>query len=453
MQGSDNTDQARQPLRDRLRFQAAVALARACRPFSMRRYEKLMASAAKRDPARWHLRAGLQTRQDHPQAQEGFVPYGPPAPIDPAVRLLAYYLPQYHPFPENDGWWGKGFTEWTNVGKALPLFEGHHQPHCPIHFGYYDLRVPSVMEEQARVAREYGIGGFSFYFYWFAGKVLMHEPLEAMLSNPKVDIPFCLTWANENWTRRWDGREDDVLIAQDHSPADSLDFLNHVARYFRDPRYIRIDNKPVLLVYRVEIIPDIRKTADLWRAEMRKLGFDGIYLIAVQAGAVSDPRPYGFDAAAEFPPNGLRPPPITQSMDISDPDFTGKVLDYVEARDVALSRPEPDYRLIRGAMLSWDNTARRQHNPTIFHNFSCTAFRDWLIPLIQREAEAKDRNPEERIVLINAWNEWAEGSHLEPDQKHGFGYLLAVYDALCAVPGAIVMSDRQQSSQTGDETD
>lgn len=426
-----------QPFKDRLRYRAALTLAHLLRPFSMRRYEKLMDSAAKRDPQRWRLRAHLQRQDGLPPVDEGFVPYGPPAPLDPAVRLLAYYLPQFHPFPENDAWWGKGFTEWSNVGKALPNYPGHYQPHCPIHFGYYDLRIPSVMEEQARVARAYGIGGFSFYFYWFAGKVLMHEPLEAMLANPKVDIPFCLTWANENWTRRWDGREEDVLIAQDHSPADSLAFLNHVARYFRDPRYIRIDGKPVLLVYRVEIIPEIRKIADLWRDEMLKLGFDGIYLIAVQAGAVSDPRPYGFDAAAEFPPNGLRPAPITAKMDITNPDFAGKVLDYVEARDIALSRPEPDYRLFRGAMLSWDNTARRQDSPTIFHNFSCTAFRDWLIPLIQREVEAKNRTPEDRIVLVNAWNEWAEGSHLEPDRKHGFGYLQAVHDALCQVPGAV----------------
>lgn len=441
MQGRDTASQPpQQPLRDRLHFRAARAMAHLCRPFSMRRYEKLMASAAKRDPARWHLSQRLAT-SDRPPADEGFVPYSPDATINPAVRLLAYYLPQFHPFPENDAWWGKGFTEWTNVGKALPLFPGHHQPHCPIHFGYYDLRIPAVMEEQAKVARDYGIGGFSFYFYWFAGKVLMHDPLETMLANPKVDIPFCLTWANENWTRRWDGREDDVLIAQDHSLEDSRAFLHHVARYFRDPRYIRIGGKPVLLVYRVEIIPDIRQMADMWRDEMRKLGFDGIYLIAVQAGAVSDPRPYGFDAAAEFPPNGLRPKPITDRMQISNPHFAGKVIDYVEARDTALARPEPDYRLFRGAMLSWDNTARRQDNPTIFHNFSCTAFRDWLIPLITREVQAPGRSPDERIVLINAWNEWAEGSHLEPDQKHGFGYLQAVRDALHQVPGAVLTND------------
>lgn len=426
-----------QPFKDRLRYRTARTLAHMFRPFSMRHYEKLMASADKRDPERWRMRAQMQNSTGLPPADEGFVPYAPPAPVDPAVRLLAYYLPQFHPFPENEAWWGKGFTEWSNVGKALPNFPGHYQPHCPIHFGYYDLRIPSVMEEQARVARAYGIGGFSFYFYWFAGKILMHEPLEAMLANPNVDIPFCLTWANENWTRRWDGREEDVLIAQEHSVADSRAFLHHVARYFRDPRYLRIDNKPVLLVYRIEIIPDLRKIAAMWRDEMQTLGFDGIYLIAVQAGAVSDPRPYGFDAAAEFPPNGLRPAPITETMKITNPDFEGKVLDYIEARDVALSRPEPDYRLIRGAMLSWDNTARRQNSPTIFYNFSCTAFRDWLIPLIRREVEAIHRHPQERIIMLNAWNEWAEGSHLEPDRKHGFGYLQAVYDALCQVPGAL----------------
>lgn len=412
-----------------LRYRATKALAHLCRPFSMRHYEKFLASAEKRNPSRRIPRQTQATKGQALSVAEGFVPYSPPAFIDPKVRVIAFYLPQFHPFPENDTWWGKGFTEWNNVGRALPNFPGHYQPHCPIHFGYYDLRLPSVMEEQAKVAREYGVGGFSFYFYWFAGKVLMHEPLEAMLANPRVDIPFCLTWANENWTRRWDGREDDVLISQDHSFADSRDFLHHVAQYFADPRYIRVGGKPVLLVYKVDLIPNIRQTTEMWRDEVMKLGFAGIYLIAVQTN-ISDPRPYGSDAAAEFPPHQLRTQPVTERVGITNPAFTGKVLDYVEVREMALSRPEPDYRLYRGAMLSWDNTARRQDSPTIFHNFSCKAFQDWMTVIVGMERDRTDLFPGEGMIFVNAWNEWAEGTHLEPDRKHGFGYLQALYDSL-----------------------
>ena len=211
-----------------------------------------------------------------------FVEYQENQAINPLVKLIAFYLPQFHPFPENDKWWGKGFTEWSNVGKALPNYVGHYQPHCPIHLGYYDLRIPEIMEEQAKLAKAYGVYGFNYYFYWFAGKVLMEKPLEMMLENKKVDIPFCLTWANENWTRRWDGLENDVLIAQNHSKEDSLEFIRYLIKYFKDERYILIDGKPLLIVYRANIIPDIYAIADSWRKEVRLHGFPDLYLVAAQ---------------------------------------------------------------------------------------------------------------------------------------------------------------------------
>ena len=363
------------------------------------------------------------------QAEE-FVPYDPPAPITPKVKLIAFYLPQFHPFPENDAWWGKGFTEWSNVGKALPSFEGHYQPHCPIHFGYYDLRVPSVMEEQAKVLKEYGLHGFSYYFYWFGGKTLMEAPLRAMLANPAVDAPFCLTWANENWTRRWDGQERDILIGQNHSRADSLDLLRHIAPYFADPRYIRIDGKPVFIIYRANIIPEIELILADLREEAVRLGFPGLYLVAAQSFGIGDPRPYGFDAAVEFPPHGIQSQSAIHDARIINRDFIGEIYDYRQVVHNAIARPEPDYKLFRAATLSWDNTARRQNNSHILLHFSLALYRKWLSAICRTVADNPKYGADEKLVFINAWNEWAEGTHLEPDRRYGFGYLKATYDAV-----------------------
>ena len=395
-------------------------------------------SANKRDPERYlriarsaavAIQPGRNVRR-LPLRHEEFRAYAPSAPIVPDVRLVAFYLPQFHPFPENDLWWGKGFTEWTNVGKALPLFDGHYQPHCPIHFGYYDLRLPDVMEEQARIARQFGIGGFAYYFYWFGGKTLMEAPLRAMLANPAIDMPFCLSWANENWTRRWDGAEQDVLIGQSHSLEDSRNLLRHLSDYFRDPRYIRVNGCPVLMVYRANIIPDMLETTRMWREEARKLGFKGLYLIATQTSGPVDPRPMGFDAAQEFPPLGFGAPLDMVGISGLDGDFLGRVHDYRMVVDQALARTIPDYPFYRGAMLSWDNTARKGGRADIFAHFSIAEYRRWLTALCEDARSRLTCTEGERLVFINAWNEWAEGAHLEPDQRYGFAYLQATLDAL-----------------------
>lgn len=364
------------------------------------------------------------------ESASNFVKYQKNCPIHPLVKLIAFYLPQFHPFRENDEWWGKGFTEWTNVGRALPNYVGHYQPHCPIHHGYYDLRVPKVMEEQARLAREYGIYGFSYYFYWFDGNILMDMPLESMLANKKVDIPFCLTWANENWSRRWDGREDDVLISQNHSDKDSLAFIRHLVKYFQDERYIRIDGKPVLIIYRADMIPNMAATAKIWRDEMAQHGIGGLYLIAAQSFDIRSPVAFDFDASVEFPPHTVHKVEVGDELELINPDFKGHIYNYEQVVANAILSEEPDYKLYRTAMLTWDNTARRQFQSTIFHGFSLQLYQEWLSSIIDKVSFNPKYNADEKLVFVNAWNEWAEGTHLEPDQKFGYGYLQTTYDAL-----------------------
>lgn len=373
---------------------------------------------------------GLIAVIDFDTTKEKYVDYKTNKQIDPLVKVIAFYLPQFHPFPENDKWWGKGFTEWSNVGKAQPNYKGHYQPHCPIHFGYYDLRVPQVMEEQAKLAREYGVYGFNFYFYWFGGKVLMETPLEMMLHNPKVDMPFCLTWANENWTRRWDGQESDVLIEQQHGDEDSINFIRYLLKYFRDERYIKIAGKPVLVIYRANIIPNILETVELWRHEMKSQGFPGIYLVCAQTFGLKNPDDVGFDAAVEFPPHTIVSSQIQGQIEVSNEKFEGNIYSYEQVVDNAVKQEEPQYKLYRTAMLSWDNTARKQDHAHIFHGFSLLRYKQWLSSICHATCGNGKYADEEKFVFVNAWNEWAEGTHLEPDRRYGYGYLQATYNAL-----------------------
>jgi lipopolysaccharide biosynthesis protein len=367
---------------------------------------------------------------DFDPLSEEYCSYRENQKIHPLVKAIAFYLPQFHPFKENDEWWGRGFTEWTNVCKAVPNFNGHYQPQRPIHFGYYDLRVKEIMEEQSRIAQEYGIHGFSYYFYWFSGKVLMELPLDNMLNNPKVNIPFCLTWANENWSRRWDGQEHEILISQNHSLEDSKNFIKYLIKYFKDDRYIKIDNKPVLIVYRADIIPKIKEITELWRSILIENGFPGIYLIASQTFGIRDPRPLGFDAAVEFPPHTISSGEISGSLPSLSKEFEGKVYSYDQIVNNEVKKVDPEYKLFRTAMLSWDNTARRQNNSHIMANFSIKRYKQWLSNIVNRTHNSRLLAENEKFIFINAWNEWAEGTHLEPDSKYGFKYLQATYDVL-----------------------
>jgi lipopolysaccharide biosynthesis protein/ubiquinone/menaquinone biosynthesis C-methylase UbiE len=281
------------------------------------------------------------------------------------------------------------------------------------------------MEEQAALAQAYGISGFAYYFYWFAGKVLMETPLEGMLGNPKVDIPFCMIWANENWTRRWDGQEKDILIAQDHSIEDSLQMLDYLRKFMEDDRYIKVNGKPLFVVYRPGIVPDIKATLDAWRDRARDFGFPDLYIVSAQTFGLSDPREFGFDAAMEFPPHTSKSDSIAHRMERLAPAFAGNVFDYDTVVKNAVQRPDDPFKVLPTAMLSWDNTARKGLRSHVFANFSVVRYAQWLSSNAERVAKDTRLSEDEKIVFVNAWNEWAEGTHLEPDQKHGFGYLAA----------------------------
>lgn len=353
---------------------------------------------------------------------------------DQALRAIAFYLPQYHPIPENDAWWGEGFTEWTNVRKAEPRFDGHYQPHVPGQLGYYDLRDPKAQAEQAELARAYGISGFCYYHYWFNGKRLLEHPFNEILKSGKPDFPFCLCWANENWTRRWDGEEREVLMAQNHSHEDDVAHIESLFPAFRDPRYIRVDGKPLFLVYKTNLLPDPKKTAEIWREAARKAGIGELYLVRVEnsfQGHDPSPLEIGFDAAAEFAPHwGCLGPNNSSSYRLHD-DFTDcnpRIYDYDNIMAAMFSRPKPDYKLFRATFPSWDNSARRRNEPILFSNSSPEKYAFWLSQIARYTL--RNFTGDERLVFINAWNEWGEGCHLEPDQKYGLRYLEATQYAL-----------------------
>ena len=339
------------------------------------------------------------------------------------VRLIAFYLPQYHPIPENDLWWGKGFTEWTNVVKGAPLFEGHYQPHVPADLGYYDLRVAEARERQAELARAYGIYGFCYYHYWFNGRRLLELPLNEVVRLGQPDFPFCVCWANEPWTRNWDGKHSEVLMPQEHTAETDERFIVDLLPVLRDERYMRINGKALLLIYRTELLPDIAGTASLWRDVAFKNGIE-LYLCRVESFAREDPASINFDAACEFPPNisGILPEDTT-TMSFGPAGFEGILYDYPRLVEIMLRRPDVAYKRFHGATPSWDNTARSGNRASVFVNSSPDLFRQWLTTIARKTASTLES--EEQLMFINAWNEWAEGCHLEPDRRYGRAYLEA----------------------------
>lgn len=361
------------------------------------------------------------------------------------AKLIAFYLPQFHPIPENDQWWGAGFTEWRNVAAARPRYSGHYQPHLPADLGFYDLRVAETRAQQAELARSYGIHGFCYYHYWFGGKRLLNRPLDEVLSSGAPDFPFCLCWANENWTRRWDGMDQEVLIAQQYSPEDDEAHIQWLLKVFADPRYIKIDGRPLLLIYRYDLIPHFAQMVAQWRQHAKAAGFPDLYLCAESNHYVPGSPEYddilsatGCDALLEFHPNGRYMTRDVKAVTHSRikklerliskwmrrPYYTELIYERYMAHAVrALGKHD---NVIPCVMPSWDNSARRKSHATIIQNTDPALYEAWLVEAMRA---ARLNNTNERLVFINAMNEWAEGCHLEPDLKMGHAFLQATRSA------------------------
>ncbi len=378
------------------------------------------------DPHRFRLADHVRRRRWR-AAAAAVAATGAPPGDEPEVKVVAFYLPQFHPIPENDRFWGKGYTEWSRVTRARPQFAGHYQPHLPERLGFYDLRLPEVRARQAALAREHGVHAFCYYYYWFGHKTLLERPLAEMLADGEPGLPFCLCWANENWTRRWDGAERRLLVEQRYGPELDAVLIADLLPFFRDPRYLRVRGAPVLLVYRPGAIPEPPATAARWRRAAREHGLPDLHLVAAQTFGLTDPRPLGFDAAVEFPPHGENLPANACAVEAVEPGFSGEIVDFRRVVGRRLALPPPPFRLYRTAMAGWDNTPRLGRRAVVFQGATPEAYEEWLRGLV---TAARLGHPDHRLVFVNAWNEWAEGAHLEPDSRFGTGYLEATRRAL-----------------------
>lgn len=346
--------------------------------------------------------------------------------MEKIARVIAFYLPQFHPIPENDRWWGKGFTEWTNVAKAKPMFPGHYQPHIPADLGFYDLRVPETRIAQAEMAKEYGVEAFCYYHYWFSGKRLLERPFNEVLQSGEPNFPFCLCWANKTWSGVWHGCPDRILIEQTY-PGTS-DYKNHfyeLLKAFSDDRYAKVDGKPLFVIYRPMEIPDVTRVTDFWRQLALRSGLKGLYLVGISHFDSFNPENSGFDARIS-----QRLPPLTGGGS-SRYKFlklyvflkNGKMPTLYRYQEVTnfivtnRTHAEYDYPCI---IPNWDNTPRSGTNGLVLHESTPELFREQVKIAIDRMLS---RPEEHRLIFLKSWNEWGEGNHMEPDMKFGRGYL------------------------------
>lgn len=349
------------------------------------------------------------------------------------IKPIAIYLPQFHPVKENDEWWGKGFTEWTNATKAKPLFKGHYQPHLPGELGFYDLRLKEARIAQEELAKSYGIHGFCYYHYWFNGKRILEKPISEKLKSPKEDLPFMLCWANENWTRTWNGGDQDILLHQEYSHDDDKKHIKVLIEHFKDSRYIKVEGKPMFIVYRPKLFPNMKETIRIWREAVKAAGFPDLYIgFARTFEYVDSVEKDSFDFAFDFQPNfASRPATLKSSLfkrychaalrRLSIP-AKDKYVNTYEYEEYVIKQIESGFRDKTYPTITpmWDNSARRSVNYFILHNSTPQKYKHWLQHIVKNFQWKK---MPQSFLFINAWNEWAEGNHLEPCQKWGSQYL------------------------------
>lgn len=335
------------------------------------------------------------------------------------LRTFAFYLPQFHPIAENDEWWGTGFTEWTNVTRATPQYPGHVQPVLPTETGFYDLRVPEVRAAQAELAKAHGIDGFIYYHYWFGGRQVLERPLDEVLRSGEPGLPFAVCWANEDWRRNWDGRTGEVLIGQQYSDEDDVAHIRWMIDLFRDERYIRVEGKPLVMVYRASLLPDPARTAAIWRDEARAAGIGELHLCCVEAmERADDPEAIGFDAAVEFAPDWENLGPAAMHGEV-------ETHDYLEMAARMHAKATPIYRRYPCVTPGFDNTPRRGAKAFVLDGATPDLYKGWVAATVAKEIKVAESHGDEPILFVNSWNEWAEGAMLEPSSRWGRGFLEA----------------------------
>ena len=339
------------------------------------------------------------------------------------------HLPQYYANPDNDKWWGQGFTDWNNVKKAKPLYKGHYQPVVPLDHNYYNMTDVNTLKHQAELAKKYGVYGFCYYHYWFNGKLLLEKPCEILLENSEIDEKYCFCWANETWARTWDGKDTDILIKQVYGGKDDWDaHLQYLLRFFKDKRYIKIDNKPVMFFYSAARIDDFNEMIKYWTDKLKDAGFSGLYVVEFVNSFNNGKNDIHSDVLVEFEPH------CAARYSVSNFVKARRVLckklgltDYLSYDTVwkSILNNHEDYggkKLWRGAFVDFDNSPRKGKKGMVFRGGNPEKFETYMRQLISNTS----RNYVDDYVVVNAWNEWAEGAHLEPDEKNKYGYLQAI---------------------------
>lgn len=372
------------------------------------------------------------------------------------IKVVSLYLPQFHAIPENDEWWGKGFTEWENVKVACPMFDGHNQPRVPLNDNYYDLSELDTLKWQCELANKYGIYGFCMYHYWFNGHLLLEKPMEMLLAHPDINIHYCVSWANHDWTDGWkaSNKQPKILIA--HNFDDEQDWVNHfnyLLPFFKDPRYMKEGNKPYMVIYIPNIIRKLNKMLDLWTKMAQDAGFEGLTYIYQSAASSFDSSwdrrqfKYGVEMNPGYAnmffnqTSGIRPQLLKYSHELKRLLGIKRSLNFWEPKSTLVSKIDYDDvwqkilklrprrngpKMIPCAFTDWDNTPRYKERGYVYINVSTEKFAHYFKQLVDNTIAYYDTD----MIFVFAWNEWAEGGYLEPDQKWGYGMLEGIKAAL-----------------------